>query len=116
MNVDPSLQCSMQHNIKVAQAKSSKDADVKVIEEFVLYTFAGMGLTKQVGSGEKIVWVKTDLLKGLESTSELGDAGREPQMKDSVRLVLEDIIETTFSDILRLKRGQKPRCLEHIES
>jgi hypothetical protein len=108
MNVDQSLQSSMQDHIKIAESKFSEDADRKVLEEFVLFTFAGMGLAEQVRDGSEPIWVKTDLLKGLEAPK---DPSCEPQMDESVRSVLDDIIETSFNEILRIKSGQSPSWL-----
>jgi hypothetical protein len=103
MNIEPSLQSFMEPNIQIAQTRFSEEADNAVLREFVLFTFAQMGLAEKQGCGDDAVWVKTDLLRDLESQTGATEGNDESQMAGLVRMILEDIIETTFAQLVRLE-------------
>ena len=103
MNIEPSLQAFMEPNIKVAQTTFSEEADDAVLREFVLFTFAQMGLAEKQGRGNDTVWVKTDLLKDLESKTGATEENSKSQTAEFTQMILADIIETAFAQLLRLK-------------
>ena len=104
MNVEPSLESFMELNIKIAQTSFSEKADDAVLREFVLFTFARMGLAEKRGCGDDAVWVKTDLLQDLESETGPTEENNVWQMAEPIRLLLAAIVETTFVQLLRLKK------------
>ncbi len=101
MNIEPSLQSSMEPNIKIAMAAFSKKADAPLLQEVVLFNFFGMGLAKKRGRGDDAVWVKTKLLKELETEATEGSG--ESQMEEFTRTSLAPIIRATLVKLLRLK-------------
>ena len=109
MNIEPSLQSFMEPNIKITTAAFSKRADDPLLQEVVLFTFVGMGLAKKRGRGDDAVWVKTKLLKDLET--EVTEENGELQMKKSTRTILADLIEPMFAALLCLK-GEEPTVEE----
>ncbi len=103
MKIAPSLQSVMDQYIKIARATFAKDTDDQQLQDTVLFTFAGMGLAKQVRRSKDVIWARTDKLKELEKTptapidltpfmAATGDDGNEPEMTESLRLIIEDMM------------------------
>jgi CRISPR/Cas system CMR-associated protein Cmr1 (group 7 of RAMP superfamily) len=114
MNIEPSLQSFMETNIQIAQTTFSEEADDAVLREFVLFTFAQMRLAEKQGRGDKTVWVKTDLLKDLESQA--GATEENEELAEFTRMILTDIIETTFEQLLRLREEGSSADLLNVDA
>ena len=105
MNIEPSLQSFLEPYITMGRATFARDTDDETLTNTALLTFAGMGLVKAVVANGETIWVKTEKLKEVEKTPPAPvdlspfieapvEGGGEPEMSNSLRLILEDLIST----------------------
>jgi hypothetical protein len=103
IKIDPALQAAMDPYISIDRATFANGADEQALANTVLLTFSGMGLAKAVRGNHGSMWVRTEQLKELErmQTAPLDlspfmvrsdDGNVQPQMTESLRLILADII------------------------
>jgi hypothetical protein len=103
MNIEPSLQSFLEPYIKMGRATFARDTDDQTLTKTALLTFAGMGLVKAVVTNGETIWVKTEKLKEVEKTppapidlsqfmATSDEGGGEPEISNSLRLILGDII------------------------
>jgi hypothetical protein len=103
MKIDPALQAAMDPHILIARATFSNGTDEQALANTVLLTFAGMGLAKAERGNHGSTWVRTEWLIALEKMPAApfdlspfmvrsDDGNAQPQMTESLRLILTDII------------------------
>jgi hypothetical protein len=103
MNIEPSLQSFLEPYIAMGRATFARDTDDQTLTKTALLTFAGMGLVKAMVTNGETIWVKTEKMKEVEKTPPAPidlspfmaasvEEGGEPEMSNSLRLIVEDII------------------------
>ena len=103
MNIEPSLKSFLEPYITMGRATFARDTDDETLTNTALLTFAGMGLVKAVVANGETIWVKTEKLKEVEKTPPAPvdlspfmeapvEKSGEPEMSNSLRLIVEDII------------------------
>lgn len=117
IKIDPALQAAMDPYIAIARATFANGADEQALANTVLLTFSGMGLAKGVRGNHGTMWVRTEQLKELErmQTAPIDlspfmvrsdDGDNQPQMTESLRLILADII--------RIGQQDRPEIAQNI--
>ena len=105
INIDASLQTYLDPLLTIARGTFAKDSNDETVKNSALLTFAGMGLVKLVPRKNGPTWFPTDLLveqsKNPSRPFDLApfmDASaeeyKEPQVTGSLRLMIQDIVET----------------------